>query len=80
MSADPVAIPHTALTAALTAWGVDPADLLDLTIRVDRDGGWLQVTRARRDPDGHPLHAGGGLATVTVIVGIDPATTGEDTP
>jgi hypothetical protein len=77
---DPVAIPHTALTAALLGWGVDPADLLDLTIRADRDGGWLQVTRARRDPDGHPLYAGGGLATVTVIVGIDPATTGEDTP
>jgi hypothetical protein len=77
---DPVAIPHAALTAALTAWGVDPADLLDLTIRVDRAGGWLQVTRARRDPDGHPLYAGGGLATITVVIGIDPATTGEDTP
>jgi hypothetical protein len=77
---DPVAIPYAALTAALTDWQVDPGDVLDLSLRATPAGGWLEVVRRRRDADGHPLTAGGGVATITTMIGIDPATTGEELP
>jgi hypothetical protein len=64
---DPTIVSTGAVRAALTSLGIDYQDVTDMWM----DWRSITVTRLRRDEEGRPFAAGGDVATVTTVIGID---------
>jgi hypothetical protein len=68
---DPATIPQQKVIDAIESWGIDLDDVLSIHLHGQPRGGYLQIVRHRRGPDGQLLAAGGQPSTVTVVIGIE---------